>query len=82
MIYMAEVAKRVMDKAMTGVRERIDSGKTLVKTEVDIGKSFVRDLTQLKPVVAVVDVVTDTFDNAGGFVKRQAEITRRWLGGV
>lgn len=82
MIYMAEVAKGVMDKAMSGVRDRIESGKTLIRNEIDVGKGFVTDLTQLKPVEAVVDLFADTVDNTGEFVKKQAEITRRWLGGL
>jgi hypothetical protein len=79
---MAEVAKGVMDKAMSGVRERLESGKALIRNEIGVGKGFISDVTQLRPVEAVVDLVADTVDNTGDFVKKQAEITRRWLGGL
>jgi len=76
---MAEVARGIVDKAMTGVKDRVDDVRRLAKKEVEIVKTFIGDVAELKPVKAAVDLVSDSLENMGDTLKKQAEITRRWI---
>lgn len=59
------------------LKDRLRPGT--LKREVDIVKNTIKKGVELKPVVAGVDLVTETIDNVGDFVKTQAKITRRWI---
>jgi hypothetical protein len=76
---MAEVAKKVVDKTKTNVKDRADSLKKRGREEVDLLKKAGRELVELKPVVAAVDVVAGTISTVGEFIKDQSLITRRWI---
>jgi hypothetical protein len=73
------MAAEVPPKVEAGVKSRVDATRDAVKREVDIVRTFVRDVAGLKPVKAVIDLGVDTLDNVGDWVKRQAEITRKWV---
>ncbi len=72
-------AKELPAKVETGVKDRVDATRDSVKKEVDIVKTFVKDITTLKPVKAVIDLGIDSLDNVGDLIKKQAEITRKWV---
>ncbi|TRZ48291.1 MAG: hypothetical protein D4S01_10600 [Dehalococcoidia bacterium] len=72
-------AKEVPAKIETGVKARVDATRDSVKKEVEIAKTFVKDITTLKPVKAVIDLGLDTLDNVGDLIKKQAELTRDWI---
>jgi len=74
------MAQVIPSKVESNIKERIDVSWSLVKEEIETVKTFVNDLMSLKPVKAFVDLTVDTMDNIGDFIKRQAEITRRWIG--
>lgn len=67
------------EKIKRNLKDRFEAVKTVPKRELTIVKTSVRDLMSLKPVPAVVNLVTDTIDNVGDFVTTQAAITRRWI---
>ena len=72
---MAEVPGQVESK----IKRRVDAARSAASREVDIAKTFVRDITGLKPVKAVIDVGVDTLDNVGDLVKAQAGLFREWV---
>jgi len=74
------MATEVPGKVESKIKRRVDTTRDAVKREVDIARTFVRDVTGLKPVKAVIDVGVDTLDNIGDWLKRQAELTREWAG--
>lgn len=63
----------------SNLRQRGQNVMHVVGAEVQTGKNTLNDLTGLRPVAAVVDIVVGTIDNVGSLVKTQAEITRRWV---
>jgi len=71
---MAEVAGKVE----RNIRERVASARETASRQVEVVRTAVRELLSLKPVAATVDLVVDTIDNVGDFLKKQAEIFRRW----
>lgn len=74
------MAAEIPRKVESGITKRADSARNTIKREVSIGRTFIGDLTSLKPVKAVIDVVVDTIDNVGDLIKEQASITREWIG--
>lgn len=72
---MSEIPRKVE----SNIKERATSGRSTVNREVTIGKTAIRDLVSLKPVKMTIDFTVDTLDNIGDFIKKQAEITRRWI---
>jgi hypothetical protein len=74
------LAAEIPRKVESGITKRADAARNGIKREVAIGRTFVGDLTSLRPIKAVIDVVVDTIDNVGDFVKEQASITREWIG--
>ena len=76
---MPEVVKKAVDKAKTNVKDRFESLKKRGREEVDVLKNAASELVELKPVVAVVDVIAGTVSTAGEAIKDQALITRRWI---
>jgi len=73
--FMAEVPTKVESK----VKKRVDVTRSTMNREVDVVRSTVKDLVGIKPVQAVVELVADTIDNVGDWVKDQAKITREWV---
>lgn len=73
------MAAEVPKKVESGVKDRVDATRDTVKKEVEIVRTFVKDISTLRPVKAVIDLGVDTLDNIGDFLKGQAEITRRWI---
>lgn len=71
-------AKELPAKVEKGVKDRVDATRETAKKEVDVVKTFVEDIISLRPVKAVIDLGIDTLDNVGDFIKKQAEITRKW----
>jgi len=69
----------VPSKAESNIKRRADSTRSAVSREVTVVRSTVKDLVSLKPVQAVVGLVTDTVDNVGDWLKEQARITREWV---
>ncbi len=69
----------IVDKVTRNVKDRFESLKDLPKDELETLKSSFKSLTEFKPVVAVVDVVSGTVHNAGDFLKDQSLIFRRWI---
>ena len=69
----------VGEKVKRNLKRRAEAVKALPKRELNIVKSSVRNLVSLKPVPAVVDLVSDTIENVGDFVKEQAAVTRSWV---
>jgi len=76
---VGEQVSGMTSKVEGNIKQRVDATKTLARTEINIVKTGVTDLIALRPVKAVVDVVIGTLDNAGDFIKKQAEITREWV---
>jgi hypothetical protein len=66
-------------KVESNIKRRADSTRTTVSKEVSVVRSTIRDLVGLKPVQAIVGLVTDTIDNIGDWLKDQAKITREWI---
>jgi hypothetical protein len=66
-------------KVESNIKKRVDSTRTIVSKEVGVVRSTIRDLVGLKPVQAIVGLVTDTVDNIGDWLKDQAKITREWI---
>ena len=73
------MAEAAFAKVESNVKERARNVMNVVHAEVQTGKTTLGDITNLKPVAAVVDLVVGTIDNVGALVKTQAEITRRWV---
>jgi len=73
------VAKEIPGKVETGIKSRVDATRDTVKKEADIVRDFIKDVTSLKPVKAVIDLSTDTMENIGDWIKEQASITRKWM---
>lgn len=73
------MAAEIPSKVESNLKARGSSVRSAVNAEVSTVKTAVRDLIQLKPVKAVVGLVTETVDNIGDLIKDQAEITRRWV---
>lgn len=69
----------VGEKVKRNLKDRFTAVKDVPKREFNIVKTAFRNLVSLRPVPAVVDIIVDTIDNAGDFIKTQAEITRRWI---
>jgi hypothetical protein len=69
----------VPSKAESNIKRRADSTRSAVSREVTVVRSTVKDLVSLKPVQAIVGLVTDTVDNVGDWLKEQARITREWI---
>ena len=69
----------VGEKVKRNLKRRFVAVKALPKREVGIVKSAGRSLVSLKPVEAVVDLVADTVENVGDFVKEQAAVGRTWF---
>lgn len=69
----------VGEKVKTNLKDRFTAIKDVPKREFNIVKTSFRNLVSLKPVPAVIDLVVDSIDNVGDFVKTQASITRRWI---
>lgn len=74
-VFMPELGEKVK----RNLKDRFTEVKRVPKRELEIVKTSVRDIVALKPVPAVVDLVVDTIDNIGDFVKTQSSITRRWI---
>jgi hypothetical protein len=66
-------------KVESNIKKRVDSTRTIASKEVGVVRSTIRDLVGLKPVQAIVGLVTDTVDNIGDWLKDQAKITREWI---
>lgn len=73
------MAEAAVTKVESNLRERVTNVVHVVGAEVQTGKNTLNDITGLRPVAAVVDLVVGTIDNVGALVKTQAEITRRWV---
>jgi len=73
------MAAEVPGKVESKVKKRVDTTRDTVKREVDLVRTTVKDLVGLKPVQAVVGLLTETVDNVGDWLKEQAKITREWI---
>ena len=69
----------VGEKVKRNLKDRFTAVKEVPKREFNIVKTSFRNLVSLRLVPAVIDLVVDTIDNAGDFIKTQASITRRWI---
>jgi hypothetical protein len=76
---MAEVAEASYKTVESNLRQRSQNVMSVVGAELRTGKQTLNDVVALRPVAAIVDLVVGTVDNAGSFIKTQAEITRRWV---
>jgi len=76
---MAEVAEASYRTVESNLRQRSQNVMSVVGAELRTGKQTLNDVVALRPVAAIVDLVVGTVDNAGSFIKTQAEITRRWV---
>lgn len=76
---MIEMAEAAVNMVESNIRERGRNVMHVVSSEIQTGKNTLNDVTGLRPVAAVVDLVVGTVDNVGALVKTQAEITRRWV---
>jgi len=70
---------RVIEKVTANVRDRFDKLKSRVKQEGDVIRSSWSELTELKPVPAVVHAISGTVNTVGDVIVDQALITRRWI---
>ena len=70
----------IADKVESNVKARVDATRDVFSKEVTTVKDAAKDVLALKPVKGIVDLVANTIDNLGDFVKEQAEITRKWVG--
>lgn len=70
---------KIMEKVTTNVKDRFEKLRSRAREEVDVLKGAVSELTELKPVPAVVHAVTGTVDTVGDAIVDQALITRRWI---
>lgn len=71
----------IVSKVERNIKDRIDAVPDLITTPIDTITDGVDKLLELKPVQAVTTIAKRVGDGAIKFVERQAEITRRWLGG-
>jgi len=72
---MAEIARKVE----TNVKERISAVTVLTDGAAKTIRAGINHLLKLEPVQAVAAVGAEIGDGAADFIKKQAEITRRWL---
>jgi len=72
---MAELAKKVE----SNVKDRISAVTILTDGAAKTFRSALDPLLKLEPVQAAAAVVSDGGDGAADFIKKQAEIARRWL---
>ena len=70
----------IVDKVESNVKARVDATRDTLSKEVTTVKDAVKDVLGLRPVKGIVDLVANSIDNVGDFVKEQAEITRKWVG--
>jgi len=68
-------------KVERNLRDRINAVPDLITTPIDTVAEGIDKLLELKPVKAVTTIGKKIGDGAIRFVEKQAEITRRWLGG-
>jgi hypothetical protein len=61
------------------LKDRLGSLKTTVTEEVNVLKTSAGLLKEVKPVQAAVNLVQGTANVPFNGIKRQLEITRRWL---
>ena len=76
---LIDMAAEIPRKVESGVKERVEVTRKAVGKEVEIVRTFVKDISTLKPVKAVIDLGIDTMDNLGDLIKDQARITREWM---
>ena len=69
----------VVDKVEGNLKAHVDTTRDTLHKEVTIIKAAASDFKALKPVKGLVSLITDSIDNAGEGLKKQAEIVRRWV---
>lgn len=69
----------VVSKVQSNVQQRISTTKSTVNAEMATVRQATSELTSLKPVPAVLDLVVGTLDNVSSGVKKQAAIARSWV---
>jgi len=75
MMAVERIPKEILDK----LKERLDVLSMLITKEIEGVRKTIDLLTQLKPVQAGVTFAEETITSMTEFLKRQAEITRRWI---
>jgi len=74
------MVQNLPDRLESNIRARVGSIRGAASKEMNIISGSVSDLTGLRPVPAVVNLVVGTIENAADVVKDQARITRNWFG--
>lgn len=69
----------VIDRVESNIKAHVDTTRDTFSKEVTIVKTAAKDILALKPVQGVISLIADSIDNVGDGVKKQAEITRRWM---
>lgn len=73
------MAARIPEEAVGKMKERFDALSAAATGEIAAAKESIRLLTELKPAQAGITVLQKTIDNLAEFVRKQAEITRKWV---
>lgn len=72
---MSEIARKVE----TNIKDRVSAVTLLTDGVAKTIRVGIDHLLKLEPVQAIAAITAEAGDGAGGFVKKQAEISRRWL---
>ena len=68
-----------VSKIKSNFRDRVDEVKRFITNEKVTIKAGVSEIIGLKPVQGLCTLVFESLNNVGALVKKQAEITRRWI---
>jgi len=69
----------VVDKVEANLKAHVDTTRDTLHKEVTTIKAAAKDFKELKPVQGIVNLIAGSIDNAGEGLRKQAEITRRWV---
>jgi len=72
---MSEAARKVE----SNIRERVSSVTLLTDGATKSVRAAIDHLVKIEPVQAVAAFISEVGDGTGSFIKKQAEITRRWI---
>lgn len=67
---------------MRNVGDRIDAVKLIPENATSAARTLLSNVGSLKPVQGVAATLKMLGDGVFGFVGKQAEITRRWMGEI
>lgn len=70
----------VAEKLKTNLRDRVSAITIIPDNAVSMLTAVIDDLKALKPAQAILDIPDYAVEGTIKFARRQAEITRRWMG--